>query len=389
MSHVRISPAVLKWAQERAGLSQEQLAKKVGLGSRRIEELHAWEKGLEQPTFRQAQALARALHIPIGYLFLSSPPSTTLPVADFRSIPENERGKFSPDLQDVLNDALRKRDWFREWRIREEYAPLPFIGRFDIRANPELIVEDIRRSLSLPKPTGRESKNQDEHMRFLVHHAEEAGILVLQSGIVQNNSKRTLSVQEFRGFALTDNYAPLIFINARDYRSARIFTLAHELGHIWTNTSGISNPEFTLTNHVQTLSIERLCNKIAAELLVPADILAAKWGASINLLDEAQNLAKQFKVSVFVILIRLYELDLIPKSEFEAALVQANADVKETQVVERGGGDFYSNLLRRNSRLFVHEITSAITEGQILHKEAAQLLNIHPWTLENALQRWQ
>ena len=202
----------------------------------------AWEPGSASPTFRQAQALARALHIPFGYLFLSNPPTTALPVADFRTLPDAERGKFSPDLEDVLNDALRKRDWLRERRSQEGAAPLAFIGRFDPGDHPKKIADDIRQVLDLPLPSAQDVRTGDEHLRLLVQHAEDAGIIVLQSGYALSDTHRTLPVQEFRGFALADEYAPLVFINSRDTVAGRIFTLAHEFGHLWTGTSGISNP---------------------------------------------------------------------------------------------------------------------------------------------------
>ncbi|MCD6291810.1 MAG: ImmA/IrrE family metallo-endopeptidase [Anaerolineae bacterium] len=390
MTRVRINPIVLQWARRRAGLSLEQLARKVGL-AQRVETMHMWEEGREQPTFRQARALARALHIPLGYLFLSAPPLITLPLTDFRTLPDVERGRFSPDLEDVLNDALRKRDWLRERRIQEGVDPLPFVGRFSPADPPERIAEDIRQTLSLPTPTARDAKTWTEHLRLLVRHAEAAGIIVLQSGIVLNNSRRRLSVAEFRGFALTDEYAPLIFINARDTVAARIFTLAHELGHLWTGTSGVSNPELSPTLSPETPAIEYLCNRISAELLVPAALLSREWRIGQDALEAAQELAKRFLVSVFVILIRGYELTLITQQEFQDAHAKAQSEVRDvlSKERERGGGNFYHNLRNRNSLVLLREVATALEEGALLYREAARLLNTQPQTLVNAIEHWR
>jgi len=387
MAYVKISPDVLRWARRRAGLSEEQLAKRVGK-AKTPEIVRAWETGEAQPTFRQAQKLARALQIPLGYLFLSTPPTTTLPIVDFRSLPSTERGKFSPDLEDVLNDALRKRDWMREWRIREGFDPVPFIGRFTQEDAPERIAADIRETLALPTPPVQEVRSWAEYLRLLVRRAENAGIMVLQSGIVGSNTRRTLSVEEFRGFALPDKYAPLIFINARDSIAGRIFTLAHELGHIWTDTGGVSNPEPILPIPPGTPAIERLCNQIAAELLVPVHELRRQWTREQDILDTVQEMAKIFRVSVFVILIRAYELGLVSYESFQTVYAQAQEKVKEIAPPgRRGRGNFYHNLQARNGLLLLQEIGIALRQEALLYQEAARLLNVQPQTLENALQQ--
>ncbi len=381
MTLAKINPAMLRWARERAGLSLPDAAQKMGLKDK-PERLHAWEQGDKLPTFRQAQEIAQALHIPFGYLFLSSPPQTIPPVADFRSLPEVAQGKFSSELEDVLNDAFRKRDWLRERRLQEGSSPLSFVGRFSPDTSYHVICEDIRRTLELPIPTARDAKSWDEHLRFLVQQAEKAGILVLQSGYVGSNTHRTLSVKEFRGFALSDPYAPLIFLNAKDSINGRIFTLAHELGHLWTGTSGISNPEAEIRKKEQ-LEIERLCNRVAAELLAPAQVFQERWQT-----QDYRELAKEFRVSTLVVLIRGYELGLLPFQEFQTLYVEAEQEIQAAseQEARSSGGDFYRTFQSRNGRLFLNEAAQALREGTLLYKDAARLLNASPKTLENALQ---
>jgi len=387
MNSLKINPVLLQWARQRAELGHEQVAQKVGL-AHKPDVILAWEAGSALPTFRQAQALARALHIPFGYLFLSNPPITTVPLADFRSLPDAERGKFSPDLEDVVNDALRKRDWLRERRSQEGAAPLAFIGQFDPGDHPKKIADDIRKVLVLPIPPARDAKTWDEHLSLLVRYAEDAGIIVLQSGYALSDTHRTLPVTEFRGFALTDEYAPLVFVNARDSVAGRIFTLAHELGHLWTGTSGISNPSLDPALHTENGDIERLCNQVAAELLVPGEVFVLRWGRQQNVLEMAQTLAKYFRVSVFVILIRAYDLNLLSRDVMQAAYAQAQQNLREpVSKTEKGGGDFYRTLRSRNGRILIQEITTAVQQGSLLYQEAARLLNIRPQTMESVIQR--
>jgi len=385
MTNANINPAILQWARHRLNLTEAQIAQKVGL-RHKAHRVKAWEAGDQLPTFRQAQNLARALKIPFGYLFLAEPPATTLPIADFRTLPEAEQGKFSPELEDVLNDALRKRDWLRERRIQEGQPKFPYIGRFPVHADPEKISADIRQTLDLPVPPARDAKSWDDHFRFLVRKVEQAGIMVLQSGYAGSNTRRTLSVKEFRGFTLVDPYAPLIFLNGKDTVNGKIFTLAHELGHLWTGTSGISNPMITLPEK-ETPEVERLCNQIAAELLVPAQLIAQYWQRYPIDFDLYNFLAKKFRVSVFVILLRGFELDLLPYHDFQQAYTQASDKLAEALANQKksSGGNFYLSFPTRHSRLFVGEIAEAMREGSLLHKEASGLLNTKPTTLENAL----
>ncbi len=390
MSQAKINPAILRWARQRLGLSEAEVARKVGLKDD-YPRLQAWERGEPLPTFRQAQDLARVLRIPFGYLFLSAPPTTSLPMADFRALPEAKRGQFSPDLEDVLNDALRKRDWLHERRVREGRQPLPFVGRFSIQAPPTTVSDDIRQTLGLTLPTARDAKSWDEHLRILVRRAEQAGITILQSGYVGGNTRRTLSVEEFRGFALADPYAPLIFINARDTVNGRIFTLAHELAHLWTGVTGISNPQPGWAEWEQP-AIERLCNQIAAELLVPGDILAARWQNQPMNGETAQKLAKEFRVSALVILIRGYEIGILPEEAFRRAYAQALQDMQQALAKEpenaNDGGDFYRNFSKRHGRLLIGEVAHALREGSILYQEASQLLHVRPQTLETIMHEF-
>lgn len=380
MSQAKINPQIIRWARERLGLSIDETARRVGMKDK-PERLSAWERGDELPTFSQARELAQTLRIPLGYLFLSKPPEPVLPVADFRLHPEAGRGKFSPELEDVLNDAFRKQDWLRERRVQEGMTPLLFVGRYTTQTSYLVICEDIRKTLDLPIPTAKDVKSHDEHLRFLVHRAEKASILVLQSGYVGSNTRRSLSIEEFRGFALADSYAPLIFLNAKDSISGRIFTLAHELAHLWTGTSGISNPKIDIEEKDQ-LEIERLCNRVAAELLVPAQAFRERWQTYTY-----QELAREFRVSMLVVLIRAFELGLLSAQEFQMLYAEAKREIKAAGEHEKPstGGDFYRNFQIRNGRLLVNEAVQALREGTLLYKEASILLNASPSTLEKAL----
>lgn len=381
MTTVTITSEVFRWARERAGLSDEKLAKKIHA---KPEKIHAWETGRDFPNFQQTQKLASAFGIPLGYLFLSRPPQITIPIADFRTLPGKENAAISPNLQDVLDDALRKKDWYIEWRKGEGLGEMEFVGKFSIKSPPQEIIQDMRHTLDISPEFATKLKSWDEHLRFYVQKVEAAGILVMQSGIVGNNTTRRLSVNEFRGFTLADRFAPLIFINAQDSITARIFTLTHELVHLWTGTSGISNPDIA-PDAGDTQDVERFCNEVAADFLVPKQTFTSLWDSELDTLVNVDRLARYFRVSTQVVLRRSFELNIISRDEYFRAYQITLKAIKVNK--HKGGGDFYNTLFSRNSRRFTRELISAVFSGNISYTEGARLLNTHPSKLVKAMEK--
>ena len=378
---VEITGEVFRWARERADISIERLAKTVNT---KPEKILAWERETEYPNYRQAQKAASALSVPLGYLFLPEPPEISIPIADFRTLPGKENAEISPNLQEVLDDALRKRDWYAEWRKEEGLAPFEFVGKFSTESDADDLIQNMRQTLDIPPDFAASMSSWDEHLRKFVQQVENAGVLILQSGIVGTNTHRKLSVEEFRGFALANDFAPLIFINAVDSTSARIFTLAHELVHLWTGTSGISNPEID-PNQKEIQKIELFCNYVAAEFLVARSAFLRRWDKYRDAKDNAQNLAKYFRVSAQVILRRSYELELIPADEFFQAFQEV---LKASKAPKKGGGgSFYNNLFSRNSRRFTTELVFAVSGGHTTYSEAARLLNTSPAKVANVIEK--
>jgi Zn-dependent peptidase ImmA (M78 family)/transcriptional regulator with XRE-family HTH domain len=382
MTSVAITPEVFQWARQRAGLSDERLAKSVNI---KPEKIRAWEKGEAFPNFRQTQKLAAALSVPLGYLFLSEPPEITLPIADFRTLLGKQNGKISLNLQEVLDDALRKRDWYAEWRRGEGFPALEFIGKFSTASEPNNIIQDMRQVLDIPVDFAASITTWEDHLRKFIQHVEAAGILVLQSGVVGNNTHRKLSTDEFRGFALSNDFSPLIFLNSVDFTVARIFTLAHELVHLWTGTSGISNPEI-VSKEGELQDLELFCNRIAAEFLVHGPAFLRRWDKYQDAISNAESLSQYFRVSEQVILRRSYELQIITRDEFFQAYEEI---LKATKPRKPGkGGAFYNNLISRNSRRFTTELLSAVSGGHITYLDAARLLNTQPGNVVEAMKKF-
>lgn len=227
---VEVAPSVLGWATGRAGLDRDALNK-------RFPKLDEWIRGDAHPTFRQLEQLARATRTPLGLFFLDEPPVDRLPLRDFRTMDAGQLPAPSPDLLATIADCERRQDWYRNYLIDEGHEPLAFVGSATTGSDPVEVAAEMHAELEfgLDDRTG----NWTDALATLIDRAEEAGILVMVSGVVGSNTRRKLDPKEFRGFALVDRYAPVVFVNGSDTKAAQIFTLAHELAHVWVGEGGV------------------------------------------------------------------------------------------------------------------------------------------------------
>lgn len=382
MAEAFITPALVRWARERSDFTADTLAEKVSVSESKI---RAWEDGGARPTFRQAQALASKLHVPFGFLFLSTPPTERIPLPDLRTLAGSNLGPPSPNFVDILNDALRKQEWYREYRQTEGAESLPFSGRFSLSDSPEIIAADIVTTLGIDASMRQQAQNWEEFLRQLVQRAEAAGVIVLRNGVVGNNTHRKLSVAEFRGFAISDDLAPLIFVNGQDAKTAQIFTTAHELAHLWVGESGISNPDYVRRPSEQANPIDRLCDQVAAETLVPRTDFLLRWRESESLPINLQRLAIHYRVSRFVVLRRAYDSNKVSFDEYRESYDELVSNL--TLGRGQGGGDFYRTLLIRNSGTLTRTLLAAASEGRTPELEAARLLNVKVRTLQDLRDR--
>jgi Zn-dependent peptidase ImmA (M78 family)/DNA-binding XRE family transcriptional regulator len=347
-----------------------------------VDRVNQWENGDRRPTFRQARHLAGALHIPFGYLFLSEPPTEELQLPDFRRVHPAFAGEPSAELLDTINDILVKQQWYLEYARGQGQQPLPFVGKFGINDAIDTIAADISRTVRLPR-VRQESASWVEFLSNFTHAVEAAGVLVMKSGIVEGNIHRKLSVSEFRGFTVSDKLAPAIFINGADTRAAQIFTLAHELAHVWLDQSGISNEQMDIATVHGNGNLEVKCNAIAAEVLVPRSEVS--WNKKADINTNLRFLSRAFRVSSLVVLRRGHDLGFVNGEEFLAtykSLLDAFIARDEEQ---SGGGDFYPTLYSRNSAVFTETLLSALGRGRASYTEAAEMLHVKVPTLSKIM----
>lgn len=362
---VPVSLSVLLWAAKRTRLSEVAI-------SHRFPRWPQWREGSVKPTLKQLEAFARFSHTPIGYFFLPEPPHLTLPVPDFRTQRDEPLREPSPNLLDTLYLSQQRQDWFREYAQWNGLPTIDWVGSVNTQQSPQDAATHLREALDLSVAERQHLSTWTEALRQFITKAEEAGVLVMASSVVGPNSHRKLDVEEFRGFALADEFAPLVFLNASDSKSAQMFTLAHELAHILLGESGLSD---TQAGKVPDLTIERWCNQVAAELLMPLDETRRAINPDASVEAEIQRLARVFKVSTLVVLRRLFDAGKINTSTLWQLY---QLELERLQAIERttGGGDFYRTLGARTGKRFARALVASALEGQTLFQDAFRLLGL-------------
>lgn len=366
MPVVAVQPELIRWAILRSGLPSAELLRK-------FPKLEAWESGKKQPTLRQLEDFARATMTPLGYLFLENPPQEELPVPDFRTKDDAAVDRYSPNLIETIQTMQQRQAWMREWLIQEGAEPLDYVGTADTTGNVSSLAQRIRQRLELDADWAESLPTWEQALTALRKSIERVGTLVFSNGVVGLNNTRPLDPEEFRGFVLCDSYAPVIFVNDADTKSARIFTLAHELVHIWLGQDGVFNLENMLPSKHET---ERFCNVTAAEFLIPAYKLTQRWNDACNTNRPFHAIARLFKVSPVVAARRALDLGLITKEEFFAFYQQDQAEWrnrKEEDKKGKSGGNFYATQGVRLGRRFSSAIARAAKEGRITYQDAYRL----------------
>jgi Zn-dependent peptidase ImmA (M78 family) len=364
MTRVAVNPDLFRWARKRSRIEPLVLVA-------RFPQLPAWENAQAQPTLKQLESYARATHAPIGFFFLPEPPQEPLPIPDFRTVAGRPIARPSPNLLDTIYVCQERQSWYREFATVSNQDPLDFVGSLTTRILPAEASAAISRALGFDLEMRRDCPTWTEALRRFIDQADKMGALVMVSGVVLNNNRRHLDPEEFRGFAMVDPLAPLVFINGADSKAAQMFTLAHELAHLWIGASALSD---STVGSTPDQAIESWCNRVAAELLVPMAALRASLAPREALVDTLARLARVFKVSTLVILRRLFDAGQIAQTVFRDAYateLRRLADLRQAS-----GGDFYRTTTARVSRRFGRALVESTLEGRTLYRDAFRMLGI-------------
>lgn len=362
---VEVEPELLTWARDRARVDYDQLVSK-------FPKLVEWEAGASQPTLKQLERYAQATYTSLGFLLLPAPPAEPVPIPDLRTVGDRPLGRPSADLLDTVYACQQRQEWYRDFARSNRADPVQVVGSVDVNAPVAETAAAMRELLDFGLAERRRLRTWSEALDVLRDHADAAGVLVMINGVVGSNTHRKLDPDEFRGFALADGLAPVVFVNGGDTKAAQLFTLAHELAHIWLGETALSDADPGTTPENE---IERWCNQVAAEFLVPLESIRGELGDMSDLTAELERLARLFKVSTLVVLRGMHEAGLLGWPEYRAAYVEERDRVLGL-MRERGGagGNFYHSTPVRVSKRFARALIVSTWEGQTMYRDAARLL---------------
>lgn len=353
---------MIEWAIKRSGYSTEDFYLK-------FPKVKEWIKGQKLPTLKQLENFTHKVNVPFGYLFLDFPPNENLPMPFFRT-GKNKATKVSLNVYHTIQIIQDRQEWLTGYLNENDFPELKFVGKFNVKSDYLEIVNDIRLTLNLKDNWASKQKDWEEALNVLINQIEDAGVIVTFNGIVGNNTTRKIDVSECRGFVLVNKKAPFLFINASDAKAAQMFTLIHELAHVWLGESaGFNNQNMIPSND----PIEVLCDKVAAEFLVPELPFKKKWETT----NDYRELSRFFKVSQIVIGRRALDLNLITKKVFFSFYNNYIHEInnKKTQS-SGGGGNFYVTAKKRVSLRFASFVNNAVNENKLLYRDAYRLTNL-------------
>lgn len=361
---VSVKPALLQWACDRAQVDLEKLRE-------RFPKYDDWESGTLRPTLRQVENFARFTHVPVGTLFMSEPMHEEIPINDLRIIGNQGTSRPSDNLLDIIYLCQQRQDWYEGFAVSEEIDSLPFVGSATINSDVPATAKEIQTTLGFGEKERKELLNWIHALRYFVDQVDDLGILIMISGVFKNNPHRKLDPQEFRGFALADDLVPLIFINGADSKAVQLFTIAHELAHIWLGESSLSD---VAPDSFPSHETERWCSQVAAELLVPAESLHENFRDDTELSGELHRLSRHYKVSTPIMLRRLFDIGTLQHNEFMGQYRRELAQVKLGR--ENGGGNFHARLRIRVGRQFGSALVASTLSGQTSFTDAFYYLGI-------------
>ena len=372
-----ITAKVFKWARESAKMAEEIAASKIAVP---IEKLREWEEGESFPTIRQAQKLAKAYKRPFALFFLPDIPNDFQPLQDFRKAGSKE---LSTSSIFIIREIQQKQAWISEVNEENNENIVPFVGRFSLNDSPITVANDILTTLNI-NPLNYKTNNP---ILEWIDKAEANGIFISRTSFIHSRLK--LDSNEIQGFAIADNYAPFVFVNSDDWNAPQLFTLIHELAHIWISETGISNDlEPSLKNTEGYNPIELFCNEVAANVLMPIEFVENLNQKAFANVKEVFKNAKNIGVSSFALLIRALNLNIISLDSYKKLKREADFEfneflkreaekkLRQKQKEKSGGPNYFLLQLNRNSRLFTQTVLDAFRGGYIEPTQASSLLNV-------------
>ncbi len=364
---VNIDAPMLHWAMDRAGRELHEFTAEMPAVS-------DWISGVKTPTFKQLESFSKKVYLPVGYLLLSDPPAEKLPIPFFRT-GKNQAEKVDVNVHDTMLLLQQRQDWLREYLKQNDFDRLAYVGAFQNNRDVKVIVASIRAVLGLTEDWASRCQNWQKALKDLTEAIEDKGITIVFNGVVGDSTKRSIGVEACRGFVLVDDWAPFLFVNSADAKAAQMFTLVHELAHIWTGHS--AGFDFRKLQPAADPT-EELCDAVAAEFLVPKAAFVRQWRSN----PDIEHAARQFKVSQMVIARRALDTAQISKAAFFQFYDAYTRKEFVKKAKNSGSGNYYNTAKRRIGIPFAAHIHTAVKTGQLLYRDAYTLTGIRGNTFE-------
>lgn len=365
--NVDIQPAIINWA-----LSQTSEEK---LGVKLMESIRHWLDGTKSPTFSQIEDFSKKSHIPLGYFFLQTPPVEQIGLLEYRTLDSIELANPSRNLIDIIHEMEAIQDWMVDYRKEMNYDTSYVVNSLNGATDIAAIADSVRKDLGLSIEWYRECGNPSEAFNKVRGLLEDCGVIVMMSGIVGKNTHRALDINEFRAFAMVNEWAPLIFINGADSLAGRLFSLLHETVHIWIGENDLYNNRRYSTENVKT--VEVICNAVAGEIIVPKQIFLEHWQRTPNedVYIKIRELAKYFRCSESVLARRALDNKKIDKMIYEQVVTDAIQAYIEYKQEKSSGGDYYKVARSKLDGVFVRALCESVNSGRTSYTEAYRLTN--------------
>jgi Zn-dependent peptidase ImmA (M78 family)/transcriptional regulator with XRE-family HTH domain len=370
-----VSPSVLTWARTTASIDLATAARRLKVPPER---LVAWESGdnVKPPTIGQLRKMADVYQRPLAAFFLSEPIAQeqvpSLP--DFRR-PAARAETMPPSLQKAVIRVRRQQAFLRDIADETGIPDGERLAAFSLsrRDDAEAAGQALRTALGLNDIPAGVMSRPEEFLRAAVRSAERLFVYV---GQVQN-----VPLGVMRGFSLGEGTFPMIVLNGGDQPRGKVFTLLHELAHVGLRTSGLC--DFAEQPDADT---ERLCNRIAAEALMPAAAFLARAG---HLTGEEADLGRlsalgnTFGCSGEAALLRMIDMGRATwedhrrlRPEFERLYAMIRAERRAESSTHGPAPIFYQLKIRDLGRPFIRQVLRAHGENAASSRDVAQLLEV-------------
>lgn len=372
------NPNILRWAREKAGFSQEEAARKLSLRPSKNENnlIAEFEKGSSVPTQKKLIEIAKLYRRPLVTFYLEKPPVEAPKGEDFRTMHGSELHEENPTLDALIRDIYVRQNIVKEALLDADVAiKIPIVNSITLDKKIANSAEKIISDCDISLAEYRTERDPHEAFNYLRKKIENKGIYVLLMGNLGTHHSN-IPVEVFRGFTISDEYAPFIIINDNDSKYAWSFTLLHELVHIFLGASGISG---TFSEN----RIEKFCNDVASNILLNEkafDSLDIYEDIELDkIIDIASTKSSEMNISASMITYRAFSRGLITHDEWqETAKYFRDLWIKSKQNAEKSRGTYYVTRRHKTGNALITTVRRSILDGVMSQTKAGKVLGVKP-----------